>query len=179
MLEQLPYILEAIMFVAAEPISLEQIQETLDISPLEIARAIEILAKEYDTKNSGLYLKRFGDYIQLASRKDYAPFVEKVLQPLQKRSLSNSALETLALVAYKQPITKAEIEAIRGVKCDSILQSLMKKRLIVEVGRKKTIGRAILFGTTDEFLSHFDLKSLKELPPIKELEDSSELIHES
>ena len=104
--------------------------------------------------------------MQLATRPDYAPYVEKLLQPVQKQSLSQAVMETLAVIAYKQPVTKAEIEQIRGVKCDYSVQSLVSKGLIEEVGRKETLGRPILYGTTDAFLRHFCLSSLSELPEI-------------
>ena len=104
----------------------------------------------------------------MATRPLYAEDVVRLLQPVQKQSLSQAAMETLAVVAYKQPVTRAEVEQIRGVKCDYSLQSLMLKGLIREVGRKDTIGRPILFGTTDEFLDHFGLVSLENLPELPE-----------
>ena len=108
--------------------------------------------------------------MQLATRPLYAEDVVRLLQPVQQQSLSQAAMETLAVVAYKQPVTRAEVEQIRGVKCDYSLQSLMIKGLIREVGRKDTIGRLILFGTTDDFLSHFGLTNLEDLPPMPEPE---------
>ena len=104
--------------------------------------------------------------MQLGTRSDYAPYIEKLLQPVQKQTLSQAVMETLAVIAYKQPVTRAEIEAVRGVKCDYSVQALMNKRLICEVGRKETIGRPILYGTTDEFLRHFGISSLAELPTV-------------
>ena len=114
----------------------------------------------------GLRLLRFGAHVQLATRPDYAPYVEKLLQPVQKQSLSQAVMETLAVIAYRQPVTKAEIEQIRGVKCDYSVQSLTAKGLIEEVGRKETLGRPILYGTTDAFLRHFCISSVAELPEI-------------
>jgi segregation and condensation protein B len=102
----------------------------------------------------------------------YAGDVVRLLQPVQQQSLSQAAMETLAVVAYKQPVTRAEVEQIRGVKCDYSLQSLINKGLIRETGRKDTIGRPILFGTTDEFLSHFGLEGLENLPPMPETPES-------
>ena len=121
----------------------------------------------------GICLKRFGSHIQLSTRPDYAPQIEKLLQPIQKQSLSQAALETLAVVAYKQPVTRLDIEAVRGVKCDYSVQSLMNKGLIEEVGRKETLGRPILYGTTDAFLSHFGLTSLEDLPQPPESQQDS------
>ena len=109
---------------------------------------------------------RFGAHVQLATRPDYAPYVEKLLQPVQKQTLSQAVMETLAVIAYRQPVTKAEIEQVRGVKCDYSVQSLVAKGLIEEVGRKEALGRPILYGTTDAFLRHFCLSSLADLPQI-------------
>ena len=104
--------------------------------------------------------------MQLATRPDYAKYVEKLLQPVQKQSLSQAVMETLAVIAYRQPVTKAEIELIRGVKCDYSVQMLVSRGLIEEVGRKEALGRPILYGTTDAFLRHFCLTSLGDLPEI-------------
>ena len=118
-------------------------------------------------------LKRFGDKVQLATRPLYAGDIVRLLQPVQQQSLSQAAMETLAVVAYKQPVTRAEVEQIRGVKCDYSLQSLMIKGMIQEAGRKDTIGRPILYATTDLFLSHFGISSLDDLPPLPEKESNS------
>ena len=119
-------------------------------------------------------LKRFGDKVQLATRPLYSEDVLRLLQPVQQQSLSQAAMETLAVVAYKQPVTRAEVEQIRGVKCDYSLQSLMMKGLIQEAGRKDTIGRPILYATTDMFLSHFGIQGLEDLPPLPETEKESD-----
>ena len=167
-------IIEAILFVAGEPVLLSDLQKALDISPIELNSAVNALESDYNFHRRGICLKRFGDHIQLATRAEYAPFVEKLLQPVQKQSLSQAAMETLAVVAYRQPATKAEVEAIRGVKCDYSVQSLVNKGLIVEVGRKEALGRPILYGTTDAFLSHFGISSLAELPKITEKQQEEE-----
>ena len=129
---------------------------------------LNAIRDEYDYDQRGFLLKRFGDKVQLATRPLYAQDVLRLLQPVQQQSLSQAAMETLAVVAYKQPVTRAEVEQVRGVKCDYSLQSLINKGLIKETGRKDTIGRPILFGTTDEFLSHFGLEGLESLPPLPE-----------
>ena len=167
-------VIEAILFVAGEPVLLLDIQKALDISPIELNSAVNALESDYNFHRRGICLKRFGEHIQLATRAEYAPFVEKLLQPVQKQSLSQAAMETLAVVAYRQPVTKAEVEAIRGVKCDYSVQSLVHKGLIVEVGRKEALGRPILYGTTDTFLSHFGICSLADLPQIAEKQPEEE-----
>ena len=161
---ELSKVLEAILFVSGEPLQIAALAHALEVTELEISAAADELASDYDYNRRGICLKRFGTHIQLSTRADYAPQIEKLLQPIQKQSLSHAALETLAVVAYKQPVTKLEIEAVRGVKCDYSVQSLVGKGLIEEVGRKETLGRPILYGTTDQFLSHFGLSSLEDLP---------------
>lgn len=162
---ELAHVIEAILFVAGEPVDIREMQRALEVTEDETRQAIDALDSDYSFHRRGICLKRFGEHIQLSTRAEYAPYVERLLQPIQKQSLSQSALETLAVVAYRQPVTKLEIEAVRGVKCDYSVQSLVNKGLIVEVGRKEALGRPILYGTTDAFLSHFGLSSLDQLPP--------------
>lgn len=159
---------EAILFVSGEAVRVDELAKALGVSMLEIESALNNLRDDYDFNQRGFMLRRFGHQVQLATRALYADDVVRMLQPVQKQSLSQAAMETLAVVAYKQPVTKAEIEQIRGVKCDYSVQSLMNKNLITEVGRKEALGRPILYGTTEEFLSHFGISSLSELPPMPE-----------
>ena len=160
--------IEAILFVAGEPVGIRDLAKALRTEEKKIRQELDSLRDEYDFEQRGFLIKRFGDKVQLATRPLYAGDVVRMLQPAQKQSLSQAAMETLAVVAYRQPVTRAEIEQVRGVKCDYSLQSLMNKGLIREMGRKDTIGRPILFGTTDEFLSHFGLETLEGLPPLPE-----------
>ena len=170
---ELAKIIEAILFVSGEPVQLGAVARALEVTELEVSAAADELASDYDYNRRGICLKRFGSHIQLSTRPDYAPQIEKLLQPIQKQSLSQAALETLAVVAYKHPVTRLDIEAVRGVKCDYSVQSLMNKGLIEEVGRKETLGRPILYGTTDAFLSHFGLTSLEDLPQPPESQQDS------
>ena len=170
---ELAKIIEAILFVSGEPVQLGAVARALEVTELEVSAAADELASDYDYNRRGICLKRFGSHIQLSTRPDYAPQIEKLLQPIQKQSLSQAALETLAVVAYKQPVTRLDIEAVRGVKCDYSVQSLMNKGLIEEVGRKETLGRPILYGTTDAWLSHFGLTSLEDLPQPPESQQDS------
>lgn len=161
---ELAHVIEAILFVAGEPVEIGELRRALDVTEIETMQALDALESDYDFHRRGICLKRFGNHIQLSTRPEYAPYVERLLQPIQRQSLSQSAMETLAVVAYRQPVTKLEIEAVRGVKCDYSVQSLVNKGLIAEVGRKEALGRPILYGTTDAFLSHFGLSSLNDLP---------------
>lgn len=174
--------IEAILFVAGEAVAVKDLARALQIGEKELNRVLNEMKDEYDYEQRGFLLKRFGNNVQLATRPLYAEDVVRLLQPVQQQSLSQAAMETLAVVAYKQPVTRADVEQIRGVKCDYSLQSLMLKNLIEEAGRKDTIGRPILYRTTDKFLSHFGIQNLEELPPMPENEtennetDSEEIL---
>lgn len=166
---------EAILFVAGEPVLVSDMAKALELSESDMSHVLDLLVNEYDFEQRGFCLKRFGKHVQLATRAIYADWVERLLQPVQKQSLSQAAMETLAVVAYRQPVTKAEIEQIRGVKCDYSIASLSNKGLIEEVGRKDTVGRPILYGTTDEFLNHFGIGSLAQLPALpQDLKEQTE-----
>ncbi len=166
--------IEAILFVAGDAVSLTELARALNVRAELLKKALGELESEYDYGQRGFLIKRFGEKVQLATRPLYAEDVIRLLQPVQKQSLSQAAMETLAVVAYRQPVTRAEVEAVRGVKCDYSIQSLTNKGLIQEVGRKDTIGRPVLFGTTDEFLSRFGIESLEELPPLPEKQEEAD-----
>lgn len=169
--------IEAILYVAGEAVPLKELARALNIGMDELNHELDRMKDVYDFEQRGFMIKRFGNQVQLGTRALYAQDVIRLLQPVQQQSLSQAAMETLAVIAYKQPVTRAEIEAVRGVKCDYSLQSLTNKGLITEVGRKDTIGRPILFGTTDAFLSHFGIRNLEDLPPMPsaDTEESVEL----
>lgn len=158
--------IEAILFVSGEPVRVDDLCKALNVKPSVLDKALTWLQNEYDMMQRGFCLRRFGRRVQLTTRALYAREVVRLLQPVQRQSLSQAAMETLAVIAYRQPVTRAEIEQVRGVKCDYSIQSLMNKQLIREVGRKETLGRPMLFGTTDTFLQHFGLTSLDDLPPM-------------
>lgn len=163
-MEQLPQIIEAILFVAGEPISVEELARALDATELETMQAIGQLERQGEER--GVAIKRHGNHVRLETRPEFAPYVERLLQPVQRQTLSQTAMETLAVIAYRQPTTKGEVELVRGVKCDYSVQSLLNKGLIKEVGRKEALGRPILYATTDRFLEHFSLSDIRELPPM-------------
>ena len=164
---KLPCAIEAILFVAGEPVNVGDLAHALDMTVSELSPVLDALREEYDRGARGLRLNRFGMSVQLATRPDYAPQIERLLQPIQKQSLTQAAMETLSIIAYRQPITKSEIEAVRGVKCDYSVTSLMNKGLIEEVGRRESLGRPILYGTTEAFLSHFGIETLDDLPVLE------------
>ena len=166
-METLCGILESILYVAGEPVNVADLAHALNMTQSELENAIEQLKETLVTDRRGLRLNRHGGQIQLSINPEYAMYVEMFLQPVKKQSLSQAVLETLSIIAYRQPVTKTEIEAVRGVKCDYSVQLLLARGLIEEQGRKETLGRPILYGTTDKFLRHFGLEGLNDLPEEK------------
>lgn len=162
--------LEAILFVAGEAVELEDLARALGMTVLECDRFIEQTAARYREEGRGVEIVRIEDKVQFATARAYAEAVQTALKPLAERTLSRAVLETLSIVAYKQPVTRSEIEGIRGVSADYSLRTLLQRRLIEPVGRKETIGRPMMYGTTDEFMRHFGLSALSELPPLPEKE---------
>ncbi|MDQ0197443.1 SMC-Scp complex subunit ScpB [Neobacillus ginsengisoli] len=166
-------ILESLLFAAGdEGLSLKQLAEVLEIDTLIASEIIDELRKEYDRNDQrGIMIVQLAGTYQLATKKENAAYLKKLVDSPNTATLSQAALETLAIIAYKQPITRAEIEEIRGVKTERPLHTLMSKVLIKEVGRAEGTGRAYLYGTTKEFLDYFGLKSIEELPQLPEKVD--------
>ena len=127
---EIPQILEAILFVAGEPVAVADLAQALEVSEMEIMHAVEELQRECERR--GVTIHRYGDHLRMETRPEYAPSVERLLQPVQRQTLSQTAMETLAVIAYRQPVTKGEVEQVRGVKCDYSVQSLLHKGLIRE-----------------------------------------------
>lgn len=165
---------EAVLFASGEPVAAQALIEMLGVTAPEFEPVLQGLALRYD-EDRGVRLMRFDDSLQLCTRPQYMDLIEKVLQPVRKQTLTQAALETLAVVAYRQPVTRMEIEQIRGVQCDRAVATLLHHGLIAEVGRKESIGRPILYGTTEKFLQHFALTSLEALPRLAQVKVDEEL----
>ena len=159
-------IAEAILFVTGNAIEKREMCSAMNLTEQELDETLDELESGYDFDRRGLRLLRFGQHVQLATRPDYAKYVEKLLQPVQKQSLSQAVMETLAVIAYRQPVTKAEIEQIRGVSCSHAINKLLEYGLITEAGRLNAPGRPILLATTEEFLRTFGVQSVENLPSI-------------
>lgn len=175
-------VLEGLLFVAGdEGISILELSDTLECTQTEALELIETLKTEYEKSSRGLQVRILANRYKLTSKREHGEFFKKLIESPSNSSLSQAALETLAIVAYQQPITRTEIEDIRGVKTEKPLQTLVSKYLIKEVGRAEGTGRAILYGTTSEFLDYFGLKNIKELPPLpqdlkmEEIEEEADL----
>ena len=157
--------LEAVLFAGGDPLTEEQLREILQTDLRSTRALLTALSEELSARGSGLMLKETAGGWQMVTRPELFSYVERLSQETNCK-LSRAAMETLSIIAFKQPVTKLEIEQIRGVKCDYSVQSLLNKGLIEEQGRLETLGRPILYGTTDAFLRHFGISSLEELPEI-------------
>ena len=163
-MENLSAIIEAILFVSGDPVRTDALAHAMNLTVSELNEALSALGDHLSLENRGIQLNRSGETVFLSICPKYAAQVEAFLQPLQKQPLSQAVLETLSIIAYRQPVTKGDIEAVRGVKCDYSVQSLLNKGFIEECGRRETLGRPILYATTDKFLQHFGLETLGDLP---------------
>lgn len=160
---------EALIFASEKPITIEQIRKVLDnLDNAATNKIIEELKSEYATTNRGLRIIEIAGGFQMITSTVFAPFLKKLFKNRNNERLSKPALESLAIIAYKQPLTKSEIESLRNVNVDGVIKSLVDKNLIRICGRKKIPGRPFVFGTTREFLEHFGLKSLQDLPKIED-----------
>jgi len=165
--------LEAVLFMAAEPISPAELAEILDVTPA----GAEQLCRELEAvfEDRGVQVTRVAGGYQVATRPEYGPYVAKLHKPERFR-LSRAALETLAIIAYKQPATRPEVEAVRGVNSDSAIDTLTQYQLVCEAGRKEAPGRPVLYRTTDSFLGHFGLNSVEDLPRIEAIPADEEAV---
>ena len=163
--------IESLLFVASEPTPLEHLASALEVTSAQIEEALDVLNQEYTHR--GLRLQRKGQRIQMVTAPEVADSVRKFLGLELSSKLSPAALETLAIVAYRQPVTRPQVEAIRGVNSDSVLRTLVNRGLIEEQGRLEQAGRPIIFGTTFDFLQQFGLSGLDQLPPLKDTMEES------
>ncbi len=164
-------VVEALLFVAVEPLPLARLQEALaDEDPAETEATVRELAERLEGEERGLMVQEVAGGFRLTTRPEAYPWIQR-LQQVKPAKLSRAALETLAIIAYKQPITRAEIEAIRGVAVDGVMRTLLERGLIRMLGRKLEAGRPILYGTSTSFLEHFGFKNLGDLPGLKEIDE--------
>lgn len=170
-------VLRSILFVAGEGVEKEYVAEKLGVSMKELEKAVCALEEEC-SKENGIHLIRYKNKIQFASNPNFANYVSDVLSPVREKSLTRAALETLAIIAYKQPVTKLEIEDIRRVNCDYATQALLDQNMIEIVGRKDAVGRPLMFGTTEAFLKRFNIDSVSALPDYDELMERIKVLHD-
>ncbi len=166
---------ESMMFVWGQPLDVKAAAEIFNINWKDAYAYFKELQEEYEQEGRGIRIREVNKSFQFVTAEENIEYIERLCTPVKHKRLSQSALEVLAIVAYKQPVTKGEIEAVRGIKCDRVIEGLQKKDLVAEVGRSTAIGRPILYGTTDTFLKYFGFENLKELPDIGNLESLSDV----
>ncbi len=162
-------IIESLLFTWGDPLSISDIANILEMKNKEVRKLLDEMISEFEYNRRGIRIVRVKDKYQLSTRPEHYQWISKLTDRKENKGLSNAALETLAIIAYRQPITKSEIESIRGVRCDKAINTLINKNLIKEMGRLERTGRPIIYGTTDEFLRYFGLEDLKDLPGLDEL----------
>ncbi len=170
--DEIKSIIEAIMFAYSDPISIKELNNAIneELSSREIEIMLNSLIEEYKENNRGIQIIKLQDKYQMCTNKEYSSFVKNILEPKKKKTLSQATLEALTIIAYKQPITKVELEEIRGVKSDKVIQTLIENYLIYEAGRLDKIGKPIIYKTTNEFLRLLNIEKLEDLPPIENYE---------
>ena len=173
-MEDIKNIIESLLFVADSPLTIDRIKEVVEVTDTkEIRDALACLSEEYAARQGGISLSEVAGGYQIRTRPEYREWIKRFIQPKALR-LSKAALETLAIIAYKQPIIRSDIEHIRGVNCGGILRMLLERKLIRVLGRKEIPGRPLIYSTTKQFLEVFDLKNLKDLPTPEEIEAMGE-----
>lgn len=167
-------IIEALLFASGEPLKLKDIAVIIECKPAYAKAILNEMIEEYAVKSRGIKLICMNDEYQLVTKGEHGEYIRKLLNTNVRQSLSQASLETLAIIAYKQPVTRVDIDEIRGVKSDRAILTLTEKKLIKEVGRLEAPGRPILYGTTEEFLRNFDIENIGELPSLESFIDSSD-----
>jgi segregation and condensation protein B len=172
---ELKAILEAVLFVSPEPVPVARLMSILGtVSKAEVVQALDILTHDLDQEGRGIQLVQVAGGYRLVTKQEYGPWLKRMDKAKAAQKLSRSALESLAIIAYKQPLVRAEIEEIRGVETSGVLRTLCERKLVRIVGRKDVPGRPIMYGTTKFFLEHFGLQDLTQLPPLREFKELGE-----
>jgi segregation and condensation protein B len=175
-LKEIAKIIEGVLFVAGEGVPIDEFKSRFEMNDREFNKCLDILKEKYN-EESGINVITYKNKVQLCSNPAIVDSISEILNPIRERSLTKAAMETVAIVAYKQPVTRIDIENIRGVNCDYAIQLLQANNLIEVVGRKDTVGKPVLFGTTENFLKRFELESIDQLPNYNESLDGIRVIH--
>lgn len=177
-MDDIKNIIESLLFVADEPLTIDRLKKIISgAESRELREVLEELETDYETRQGGFFLKQVAGGYQIRTRPEYMEWIKRLLQPKPLR-LSKAALETLAIIAYKQPVIRSDVEHIRGVDCGGILRVLLERKFVRVLGRKDIPGRPLIYATTKRFLEVFDLKNLKDLPTPKEIEEFGSALSE-
>jgi len=169
--ESIKSAVESLLFVWGDPLDARTLADLFNLSLADMLHILREMMDEYEERGSGLRIREMDKTFQLCTNPENDDYIQKLCTPVKEKRLSQPALEVLAVIAYKQPVTKAQIDAVRGIKSDRVLEGLMKKELVEEKGRSSAIGRPILYGTTRKFLALFGFETLKDLPVLDDVDD--------
>ena len=169
--ENIKSAVESLLFVWGDPLDARTLADLFNLPLSDMLHILRDMMEEYEERGSGLRIREMDKSFQLCTNPENDDYVQKLCTPVKEKRLSQPALEVLAVIAYKQPVTKAQIDAVRGIKSDRVLEGLMKKELVEEKGRSSAIGRPILYGTTKKFLALFGCETLKDLPVLDDVDD--------
>ncbi|MEA4849339.1 MAG: SMC-Scp complex subunit ScpB [Clostridiaceae bacterium] len=172
-IREIKSVVEGLLFVAGDAVPIKDICSIISIDEATLRRIVNQMIDSFSEENRGVQIIEVNNCYQLCTRPEHFEYIERLVKPQSRQGLSQASLETLAIIAYKQPITKSQVDYIRGVKSDGCISRLLEKELIYEAGRLEGPGRAIQYGTTDNFLKLFGLKSIKELPVLRELTEEA------
>lgn len=176
-IRELKSIIESLLFTWGDPLDIKDIASIVEVKEDELSKVMQEMIDEFDYNMRGIRIIKVNDSYQLGTRPENFEWIKKLSNPKTTKNLSNAALETLSIIAYRQPIIKSDVEAIRGVRCDKAIETLIERGLIEECGRLERVGRPILYGTTDTFLRCFGLENLQELPPLKDIAEDIDNIN--
>lgn len=177
-MEDLKNIIESMLFVSEDPLTIDRIKNVLTFADTkEIRNALKVLLDEYESRKGGFFLHEVAGGYQIRTRPEYTEWIKRLVKPNPRR-ISKASLETLAIIAYKQPVIRSDMEHIRGVDCGGVIRMLLERKLVRVLGRKKIPGRPLIYATTKQFLETFDLKDLKDLPTPKEIEELTNSLSE-
>lgn len=169
-------VLEGLLFITGdEGLNIEEIKEVLELEKEQVYQLLTELKQDYEQDERGITIKKYGEKYKLTTKKEHKNYYEKLSELSNIKTLSQSALETLAIIAYNQPITRLQIDELRGIQSSQMIRNLMSRDLVKEVGRQETAGRPRLYGVTNNFLDYFGLSSLSELPEIEEIQPEDDI----
>lgn len=177
--KELKSIIEALLFTWGDPLDVSDLSSILERDKKELHSILQEMMDDFDYNMRGVRIIKINNSYQMGTRSEHYDWVKKLANQKPEKALSNAALETLSIIAYRQPVIKSDIEAIRGVRCDKVIETLIEKDLIEEVGRMDRVGRPILYGTTELFLKAFGLECLKDLPILKDNIDEDKIMEEN
>lgn len=172
-------IVEAMLFTWGDPLELKEMASIIDMNEKELDLLMDEMIDEFDYNFRGLKIIRINSAFQLVTRPEHYEWIKKLSSDASSKNLSNAALETLSIIAYRQPVIKSDIEAIRGVRCDRSIETLINRDLVKELGRLEKVGRPIIYGTTDSFLRNFGLENIEELTPLEDFDEKENTENES